>query len=84
MAYAPSMKTAISVPDHIFQEAERVAERLETTRSQLYTNALVEYLARHNPDTITERLNEVWDSIAEPEDRFVTETARSVLRRVEW
>jgi hypothetical protein len=44
----------------------------------------MEYLARHNPDTITERLKEVWDSIAEPEDRFVTETAQSVLRRVEW
>lgn len=75
---------SISVPDPVFQEAELLAERLEKTRSQLYTEALIEYLARRNPDTITERLNEVLDSLAEPEDRFVTETAQSVLRRVEW
>jgi len=78
------MKTAISVPDPVFGEAERLAERLEKTRSQLYTEALKEYLARHNPDTVTDRLNEVWGSIAEPDDRFVSETVRSVLQRVEW
>jgi antitoxin MazE6 len=78
------MKTAISVPDPVFGEAERLAERLEKTRSQLYTEALKEYLARHNPDTVTDRLNEVWGSITEPEDHFVSETVRSVLQRVEW
>jgi metal-responsive CopG/Arc/MetJ family transcriptional regulator len=78
------MKTAISVPDQVFEEAELLAERFEKTRSQLYTEALKEYLARHNPDTVTDRLNEVWSSVTEPEDRFVSETARSVLRRVEW
>jgi predicted transcriptional regulator len=78
------MTTSISVPDSVFREAEQLAERLEKTRSQLYTEALVEYLARRSPDTITERLNAVLDSIEEPEDRFVTETAQSVLRRVEW
>ncbi len=44
----------------------------------------MEYLTRHNPDTVTERLNEVWSSLAEPEDRFVRETSRSILERVEW
>jgi len=78
------MTTSISVPDPVFQEAEQLAERLEKTLDQLYTEALVEYLARRNPDTITERLNEVYDSVEEPEDRFVSETARDVLRRVEW
>jgi mRNA interferase MazF len=78
------MTTSISVPDPVFQEAEQLAERLEKTLDQLYTEALVEYLARRNPDTITERLNAVLDSVAEPEDRFVTETAQDVLRRVEW
>lgn len=84
MVYTWRMTTSISVPDPIFQEAEQLAERLEKTRNQLYTEALIEYLARRNPDTITERLNAVYDSVAEPEDRFVTETAQDVLRRVEW
>jgi antitoxin MazE6 len=78
------MKTAISVPDQVFQEAEQLAQRLAKSRSQLYTEALVEYLTRHDPDTVTERLNEVLGSVAEPEDRFVRETSRSILKRVEW
>jgi hypothetical protein len=36
------------------------------------------------PDTLTEHLNTIWDSVSEAEDRFVTETAQDVLRRVEW
>jgi len=78
------MKTAISVPDQVFQEAERLAQRLAKSRSQLYTDAIVEYLARYDPDTVTERLDEVLGSLAEPEDRFVAETSRSILERVEW
>jgi predicted transcriptional regulator len=78
------MTTPISVPDSVFQEAEQLAESLEKTLDQIYAEALIEYLARRNRDTITERLNEVYDSIAEPEDRFVSETAQDVLRRVEW
>ncbi len=78
------MKTAISVPDHVFEDADRLAKRLAKTRSQLYTEAMVEYLTRHDPDTVTERLNVVLDTIAEPEDRFVTETSRSILEQVEW
>jgi predicted transcriptional regulator len=78
------MTMSISVPDSVFQEAEQLAERLDKTLNQLFAEALIEYLARRNPDTITERLNEVYDSVAEPEDHFVSETAQDVLRRVEW
>lgn len=48
------------------------------------TEALDEPVARHDPDTVTERLNAVVDSLDETEDRFVTETAASVLSQVEW
>ena len=80
------MKTAISVPDVVFAEAERLARRLDKSRSQLYTEALIEYVERHDPDTVTKRLDEVCESIGtgDLEDRFVTATSRSVLERVEW
>jgi len=67
------MKITISVPDEVFQEAERLTQRLGKSRSQLYTDALVEYLARYDPDTVTERLDRVLESLTEPEDRFVKE-----------
>lgn len=82
--YTHGMKTAISVPDEIFEEADRLAERLGKTRSQLYTEAMAEFLTRHEPDTITQRLDDVLESLSEPEDQFVAETSRSILTKVEW
>lgn len=78
------MKIAIFVPDDIFAKAERLAERTAKSRSQLYTDAMREYLARHDPDSVTERLDAVADAVSAAEDRFVAATARKVLEEVEW
>jgi len=78
------MKTAISVPDKIFEDADRLATRLGKSRSQLYAEAMAEYLTRHDPEATTDRLDEVLDSIAEPQDPFVTETTQLILEDVEW
>ena len=48
--YTPGMKTAVSIPDEIFEKVERLAEREKRTRSELYSAALREYVARHAPD----------------------------------
>ena len=84
MCYTRGMKTAISVPNEIFEDAERLAARLGKSRSQLYAEAMAEYLTRHDPETLTERLDAALDSIAEPEDPFVTATTRTVLEKIEW
>ena len=44
------MKTAISTPDDLFEDAERLAGKLQTSRSKLYARALSEFVARHNDD----------------------------------
>ena len=46
------MKTAISLPEDIFVQADRLARRLRKSRSQLYREAVAEYLARHDPDAL--------------------------------
>ena len=78
------MKTAVSIPDAIFERGEHLAKRLSKTRSQIYAEALAEYTARHDPDTVTQRLNAVVDGLEEGEDLFVTKTSASVLGQVEW
>jgi metal-responsive CopG/Arc/MetJ family transcriptional regulator len=78
------MKTAISVPDEIFQAAERLARRSKTSRSELYSRALDEYLARHSPDEVTEAMNRALADVGEQSDRFGTMAARQVLSRAEW
>jgi metal-responsive CopG/Arc/MetJ family transcriptional regulator len=54
------MKTAISLPDQVFYEAEETARYMGIPRSKLYLNALLEYLEKNNRKKITEKLNEVY------------------------
>jgi metal-responsive CopG/Arc/MetJ family transcriptional regulator len=54
------MKTAISLPDELFEAADELAEKLGVSRSQLYARALSEYVAQHGESDVTERLNAVY------------------------
>jgi len=79
------MKTAVSLPDRVYREAEGYAKRTRKTRSQLYAEALAEYLARHAPDEVTEAMNVVVDELGGgAPDSFVQQAGRRLLRSVEW
>jgi metal-responsive CopG/Arc/MetJ family transcriptional regulator len=54
------MKTAVSVPDELFRQAEATARRLRVSRSELYAKAIAEFLNRQDGKSITERLNDVY------------------------
>ena len=81
--YTLSMKIAISIPDRVFQDAERLAEKLRKSRSQMYSEAVAEYVARHEPD-LTAQINAVCDDVDTRPDPFVAEAARRILQRTEW
>jgi metal-responsive CopG/Arc/MetJ family transcriptional regulator len=53
------MKTAVSLPDPLFEEAERVAARLGLSRSQLYARAIARFVREQSGDAITEAINRV-------------------------
>lgn len=78
------MKTAISIPDPIFHEAERLARRLKKSRSQLYAEAMAAYLRRHDADAVTEALNRVCAESGARIDPFADAAARRLLSNVEW
>ena len=78
------MKTAISIPDEVYQGAERLARRTKKSRSRLYGDALKEYLARHAPDMVTEAMNRACDEVGDTKDSFVSAAAHRILRRSEW
>jgi metal-responsive CopG/Arc/MetJ family transcriptional regulator len=56
------MKTAILLPDSVFQQADELAQRLGLSRSELYTKALKAYLTRYSRDQILLKLNQVYAS----------------------
>ena len=78
------MKTAISIPDDVFAEAEALTRRLQKSRSQLYTEAVREYIARHDSDATTEAMNRICDSIDQPIDEALSAAGIRLLQQVEW
>ena len=78
------MNTELTIPDDLHEQAEQLAARLQISRSQLYTQALAEFVARHDPSTITAQMNQALAELDSPETEFACEAGRQVLRQVEW
>ncbi|MCI0451071.1 MAG: ribbon-helix-helix domain-containing protein [Candidatus Latescibacteria bacterium] len=54
------MKTAISIPDNLFEAAEKVARRLGISRSELYQRAVTRYLEQQGGGVVREALDVVY------------------------
>ena len=75
------MKTAISIPDDLFESAETLSKRLGVSRSRLYATALAEFVAKHRGRKVTEQLDTLYadvDSSLDPRSRRLQ--ARSLAR----
>ncbi len=78
------MKTAISLPDPIFEEAEVLAQKLGISRSELYTEALKVYLRRYNRERILSKLNEVYSQESSDLDTIMTTMQMLSLPQEDW
>lgn len=78
------MKVAVSIPEPIFSEAELLAKRFRTSRSELYARALNAYVESHSEDRVADSWNAVVDAVDEEDLSFVREAARQTLARTEW
>jgi metal-responsive CopG/Arc/MetJ family transcriptional regulator len=78
------MKTAISIPDALFDAAEQLAERLGMTRSGLYSAAIEEYLATHRVTEVRERLDAVYGEEDSEMDAGWVEAQADALPREDW
>jgi hypothetical protein len=78
------MKTAISIPDELFTRAERLARRLKKSRSELYAEAVEEFLERREPDAVTLQMDRVCDTVGACADPALSAAAVRVLNRTEW
>ena len=78
------MKTAISIPDELFRQADALADQLGKSRSELYREALADYMARRDPAAVTSALNDVADDLADDYRGLVDRAARRTLASSEW
>jgi metal-responsive CopG/Arc/MetJ family transcriptional regulator len=78
------MKTAISLPDSVFQEAEVLAQRLGISRSELYTKALKTYLEKYKSSQILEKLNQVYTEESSDLDPVMAKMQFMSLPSEDW
>lgn len=78
------MKTAISVRDNLFKRAEKFARKNSISRSQLFSDAIEEYLDKREADEITANLNRVYSKEASSVDPIVFKMALMSLPKDKW
>jgi metal-responsive CopG/Arc/MetJ family transcriptional regulator len=78
------MKTAISLPDSVFEEAEALAKQLGLSRSELYTKALQAYLRKYNRNQILNTLNQVYSKESSELDSVLSRMQFMSLPREDW
>ena len=78
------MKTAISIPDDVFSQAERFAHRRKMTRSALFTVAVDEYIHHHREDDVTRKLYKVYASEESSVDPVFAKLQSLSLPKEEW
>jgi metal-responsive CopG/Arc/MetJ family transcriptional regulator len=78
------MKVAISIPDPVFEAAERIARRMRVSRSRFYAKAVEAYVREHSGEEITKRLNEAYAKASSKLDPPWESVSLEVLRREKW
>jgi len=78
------MKVAISLPDPVFDAAEKLAGELGVSRSQLYATALAKFLEERSALAVTESLNAVYSVVPSTMDEAMMRAQMEVLAREAW
>ena len=78
------MKTAVWIPNDLFERADELARRLGKAHSQVYREALAEYVFRREPRSVTSALDEVADALAPEADPWALEAGRQALEHSKW
>jgi metal-responsive CopG/Arc/MetJ family transcriptional regulator len=89
IVHTNGMKIAISIPESVFREVKKIAEEQKRSRSEIFVEAVREYLKRLESRRILDSLNEVYSLPETQEERDAREAAldlyrRAVLEKEKW
>lgn len=82
--YTRIMKTAISIPNPLFKEAERFSKRHKLSRSRLYSLAVAAYLKTESASGVRERLDAVYGSEDSSVDAMISRMQEASLNEEDW
>ncbi len=78
------MKTAVSIPNKLFDAADNYAKKHGFSRSHLYAKALATFLEQHPADYITDQLNKVYPEKSSQLDQVVFDMQMNSIEKEEW
>ena len=78
------MKVAVSVPDPIFEAAERLAKQRSVPRSQIFAEALAAYVESRGSEAVTSKLNEVYGRETSALDNDLAQAQRDSISHEAW
>ena len=78
------MKTAVSLPDDVFEAAERLAQRLGMTRSGLYAEATAEFVAAREDSRVKEALDAVYTAEPSELDEVWVRAQADAVPKEDW
>jgi metal-responsive CopG/Arc/MetJ family transcriptional regulator len=78
------MKTAISIPDPVFDQADCLAKRLQISRSALYTRAVEGYIDEHRRSRVREKLDKLYSTEPSGIDPATLKAQAASIPREEW
>ena len=58
-----TVKTALSIDESLFEQAEALAKELDVSRSRVFSIALEEFLKRHEAGKILLQINSVYSDV---------------------
>ena len=58
-----SVKTAISIEESLFKEADELATEMNTSRSKLFAMAISEFIQRQKNQKLFEKINATYDDM---------------------
>lgn len=70
-----TVKTAISIEESLFNQAEKLSRRLDISRSRLFALAIRELLNKHHRRDLIERINNAQQDFPDGEDKAFLEMA---------
>jgi len=82
--YTCCMKTAISIPDTVFQSAEILAKRLGVSRSQFYAKAVEEFIKKNINQGVTDGLDSVYEDESNSLDDELYNIQSQSIRKDAW
>ena len=77
-----NVKTAISLPQPLFEQVDALAQELQISRSRLFVSAVETFIQRYENRKLLEAINHAYDDLPDPEEQALRHKMRQQHRQL--